>query len=211
MATLDQRAAELASTAHLLSPVADKFAAPDLCLDQAGYSQQATPPACHFATPAAPHTADSQHSIATQQYTSHVQPDHCSHSSYAQVTKHLAQQHDPYSTPRPGQPASNMDVINQQMASMALGMPAASPAFVAASAAQLEADTLIRAEPATPYSLFNTPRGLKHTIFSSQPSWRSQQPAAAAMVMQEPSPGVFTGIARFSFTFAPQGLIAGPT
>ena len=158
-----------------------------------GQPQPATPAAKHHLTPSPPQSSDSQQSVATQQSQQYSSQGPDLPSSYAQVTQHLqllAQQHGAAGTATSGQPANNLDVINQQMASMKLGMSAApftSPP-VPAPQHNFAPDT----EPARPYSLFATPQGLSRTLFSSQPSWRSQQPAGQAMSFQDAAPGALS-------------------
>ena len=158
-----------------------------------GYQDLATPCARQQMTPSPQASNASQQSNTSQQSQYPDQPfqEPGSHSSYAQVTKHLLAQRATAGTPMAGQPANNLDVINQQMACMSVNKPAV-PATPAAAQSPYH-DLIARdQELARPYSLFTTPKGLKHTIFSSQPSWRSQQPPCQAISFDEPSPAGVT-------------------
>ena len=153
--------------------------------------QQATPTPCQHMMPSPQLSIASQHSELSQQsqHYDQLQQEGGSQSSFAQVSKHLdAQRVSASAIPTPCQPVNNLDVITQQMAAMSMGKPAL-PATPAAALSPHPDLTTRELEPARPYSLFTTPRGLKHTIFSSQPSWRSQQPPCLAINFEHPPPG----------------------
>ena len=170
--------------------------------------QQAMPTPCQDMTASPQLSFASQHSELYQQsqHYDQLQQEAGSQSSFAQVSKHLDAQRisaSGISTSR--QPVTNMDVITQQMAAMSMGKPALSttPATAMSSLPDL---TALDLKPARPYSLFTTPRGLKHTMFSSQPSWRSQQPPCLAINFEDPSPGALAlpGLADWHWTLTAQ-------